>query len=119
MHREEFAMKKIEAIFRPSKLDDVRNALEKIGLPGVTIIQVEGHGTQKGITQQWRGTEVKVSLLTKVKIEIVVKDEAVDAVTAAIIKAAKTGEIGDGKIFVTTVDNAIRIRTGEQGIVAL
>ena len=112
-------MKKVEAIFRPVKLDDVRNTLEKIGLPGVTIIQVEGHGTQKGITQQWRGTEVKISLLTKVKIEIVVKDEAVEAVTAAIIKAAKTGEIGDGKIFVSTVDNAIRIRTGEQGIVAL
>ena len=112
-------MKKIEAIFRPAKLDDVRNALEKIGLPGVTILQVEGHGRQKGITQQWRGKEVKVSLLTKVKIEIVVKDEAVEAVTAAIIKAAKTGEIGDGKIFVSTVDNAIRIRTGERGITAL
>jgi nitrogen regulatory protein P-II 1 len=119
MNREEFTMKKIEAIFRPAKLDDVRNALEKIGLPGVTIIQVEGHGTQKGITQQWRGKEVKISLLTKVKIEIVVKDEAVEAVTAAIIKAAKTGEIGDGKIFVSTVDNAIRIRTGEQGNIAL
>jgi nitrogen regulatory protein P-II 1 len=119
MYEEEFAMKKIEAIFRPAKLDDVRNGLENIGLPGVTITQVEGHGTQKGITQQWRGKEVKVSLLTKVKIEIVVKDEAVEAVTAAIIKAAKTGEIGDGKIFVSTVDNAIRIRTEEQGISAL
>lgn len=112
-------MKKVEAIFRPTKLDDVRKALEKIGLPGVTITEVEGHGTQKGITQQWRGKEVKVSLLTKVKIEIVVQDVAVEAVTAAIIKAAKTGEIGDGKIFVSPVDNAIRIRTEEQGIAAL
>jgi nitrogen regulatory protein P-II 1 len=112
-------MKKIEAIFRPGKLDDVRNALEKIGLPGVTISEVEGHGTQKGITQQWRGAEVKVSLLAKVKIEIVVQDVAVDTVTAAIIKAAKTGAIGDGKIFISPVDNAIRIRTEEQGIAAL
>jgi nitrogen regulatory protein P-II 1 len=112
-------MKKIEAIFRPAKLDDVRNALEKIGLPGVTISEVEGHGTQKGITQQWRGAEVKVSLLPKVKIEIVVQDTAVEAVTAAIIKAAKTGDIGDGKIFISPVDNAIRIRTEEQGIAAL
>jgi len=112
-------MKKIEAIFRPGKLDDVRNALEKIGLPGVTISEVEGHGTQKGITQQWRGAEVKVSLLPKVKIEIVVQDVAVEAVTAAIIKAAKTGAIGDGKIFISPVDNAIRIRTEEQGIAAL
>lgn len=112
-------MKKIEAIFRPGKLDDVRNALEKIGLPGVTITEVEGHGTQKGITQQWRGQKVKVSLLTKVKIEIVVQDVAVEAVTAAIIKAAKTGDIGDGKIFISPVDNAIRIRTEEQGIAAL
>lgn len=112
-------MKKIEAIFRPGKLDDVRNALEKIGLPGVTITEVEGHGTQKGITQQWRGKEVKVSLLSKVKVEIVVKDEAVDTVTAAIIKAAKTGDIGDGKIFIVPVDNAIRIRTEEKGIAAL
>ena len=112
-------MKKIEAIFRPGKLDDVRKALEKIGLPGVTITEVEGHGTQKGITQQWRGKEVKVSLLPKVKIEIVVQDVAVEAVTAAIIKAAKTGDIGDGKIFISPVDNAIRIRTEEQGIAAL
>lgn len=112
-------MKKIEAIFRPGKLDDVRKALEQIGLPGVTISEVEGHGTQKGITQQWRGKEVKVSLLSKVKIEIVVQDVAVEAVTTAIIKAAKTGDIGDGKIFISPVDNAIRIRTEEQGIAAL
>ncbi|MEI7673830.1 MAG: P-II family nitrogen regulator [Deltaproteobacteria bacterium] len=112
-------MKKIEAIFRPGKLDDVRRALEKIGLPGVTISEVEGHGTQKGITQQWRGAEVKVSLLPKVRIEVVVQDVAVEAVSAAIIKAAKTGEIGDGKIFISPVDNAIRIRTEEQGIAAL
>ena len=112
-------MKKVEAIFRPAKLDAVRATLENIKLPGVTITQVEGHGTQKGITQQWRGTEVKVSLLTKVKVEIVVKDELVESVTAAIIKAAKTGEIGDGKIFISPVENAIRIRTGEQGIAAL
>ena len=112
-------MKKVEAIFRPTKLDDVRKALEKIGLPGVTISEVEGHGTQKGITQQWRGTEVKVSLLPKVRIEIVVQDVAVEAVTAAIIRAAKTGEIGDGKIFISPVDDAIRIRTEEKGIAAL
>jgi nitrogen regulatory protein P-II 1 len=112
-------MKKIEAIFRPAKLDDVRNALEKIGLPGVTIMEVQGHGTQKGITQQWRGQTVKISLLNKVKIEIVVQDGAVEMVTAAIIKAARTGEIGDGKMFISTIDNAIRIRTEEQGIAAL
>jgi nitrogen regulatory protein P-II 1 len=112
-------MKKIEAIFRPGKLDAVREALEKIGLPGVTITEVEGHGTQKGISQQWRGKEVKVSLLSKVKIEIVVKDDVVDTVTAAIIKATKTGAIGDGKIFISPVDNAIRIRTEEKGNAAL
>lgn len=112
-------MKKIEAIIRPAKLDIVRSALENIGLPGLMISEIEGHGKQQGVTQQWRGQEFKVGLLPKVKIVVVVKDADVQRVTAAIIRVAKTGEIGDGKIFISPVENAIRIRTEESGEEAL
>ena len=112
-------MKKIEAIIRPAKLDIVRGALETIGLPGLMISEIEGHGNQQGVTQQWRGTEFKVGLLPKVKIVVVVKDEDVDKVTTTIIRVAKTGEIGDGKIFISPIENAIRIRTGQSGNEAL
>lgn len=109
------AMKKIEAIVRPEKLDPVRQALEKVGYAGLMITEIEGHGKQKGAVQQWRGEKYKVELLPKLKIEIVVKDTDVERITKAIIEAAKTGEIGDGKIFISSVETAIRIRTGEKG----
>ncbi len=108
-------MKKIEAIIRSEKLDDVRRALSDMGINGITVTEVKGHGKQKGITQQWRGTEYKVDLLPKVKIETVVKLEDVDKVVDIIVEAAKTGNIGDGKIFVIPVEDAIRVRTGEKG----
>lgn len=112
-------MKKIEAIIRPEKLDVVRNALSKIGCPGITVTEVEGHGKQKGLEQQWRGKKYRVELLQKVKIEIVVKEPDVEGVIKAISEAAKTGKIGDGKIFISTVDDAIRIRTSEKGEIAV
>ena len=112
-------MKKIEAIIRPEKLESVRDALEKVDSPGIMITEIEGHGKQKGLTQQWRGREYKVELLQKVKIEIVVKEQDVERIIKAISDTAKTGKIGDGKIFVYPVENAIRIRTGEKGDVAL
>lgn len=112
-------MKKIEAIIRPEKLELVRKALEKIDSPGLMITEIEGHGKQKGITQQWRGRKYKVELLAKIKIEIVAKDQDVDRIIKAISDTAKTAKIGDGKIFVYPVDNAIRIRTGEKGDIAL
>ena len=112
-------MKKIEAIIRPEKLESVRQALEEVDSPGLMITEIEGHGKQKGLTQQWRGREYKVELLPKVKIEIVVKDQDVERITKAISEAAKTGKIGDGKIFVYPVENVLRIRTGEKGEAAL
>ncbi|TAN61222.1 P-II family nitrogen regulator [bacterium] len=112
-------MKKIEAIIRVEKLDDVRSSLEGLGYPGMTITRVEGHGRQKGLVEQFRGREFKLELLPKIKIEIVVKDSDVDKIASAISQAAKTGEIGDGKIFVYPADNAFRIRTGEKGDIAL
>lgn len=112
-------MKKIEAIIRPVKLDAVRRALEEAGSPGLMITEIEGHGKQKGIEQQWRGKKYKVELLSKIKIEIVVKDQDVERIIKAISEAAKTGAIGDGKIFVYSVENVLRIRTGEKGEVAL
>ena len=112
-------MKKIEAIIRPEKLESVRDALEKVDSPGIMITEIEGHGKQKGLTQQWRGREYKVELLQKVKIEIVVKEQDVERIIKAISDTAKTGKIGDGKIFVYPVENAIRIRTGEKGDIAL
>ena len=112
-------MKKIEAIVRPEKLEAVRQALEEVDSPGLMITEIEGHGKQKGLTQQWRGRTYKVELLSKIKIEIVVKDQDVERITKAISEAAKTGKIGDGKIFVYPVENVLRIRTGEKGESAL
>ncbi len=108
-------MKKIEAIIRSEKFDDVRRALTDIGINGLTVTEVKGHGKQKGITQQWRGTNYKVDLLPKVEIETVVKSGDVDKVVDTIVEAAKTGNIGDGKIFVIPVGDAVRVRTGEDG----
>jgi nitrogen regulatory protein P-II 1 len=112
-------MKKIEAIIRPEMLETVRKAVEGAGCSGLMITEIEGHGKQKGVIQQWRGEKYKVELLPKVKIEIVVKDQDVDKITKTIMMGARTGEIGDGKIFVSSMDDAIRIRTGEKGEVAL
>lgn len=112
-------MKKIEAIIRPEKLELVRRALETAGCVGIMITEIEGHGKQKGVVQQWRGEKYKVELLPKIKIDVVVGDQDVDKITKAIIESARTGEIGDGKIFVSSVENAIRIRTQEKGEIAL
>ncbi|MCX4188298.1 P-II family nitrogen regulator [Methylophaga sp. OBS4] len=108
-------MKKIEAIIKPFKLDDVREALSEIGVTGMTVTEVKGFGRQKGHTEFYRGAEYVVDFLPKVKLEIVTSDEAVDSVIEAIIQAAHTGRIGDGKIFVTSLERAVRIRTGEEG----
>ncbi|MDA8442205.1 MAG: P-II family nitrogen regulator [Peptococcaceae bacterium] len=112
-------MKKIEAIIRPGKLDDVKNALCKYGVTGLTVTQVIGCGHQKGHTEVYRGVEYTIYLLPKVKIEIVVNDEHAESAIQVISDAARTGEIGDGKIFVSNVENAIRIRTDERGDHAL
>jgi len=109
----EKAMKKIEAIFKPFKLDEVREALSEIGVSGLTVTEVKGFGRQKGHTELYRGAEYVVDFLPKVKVEVVVPDKLLDSSIDAIIKAARTGKIGDGKIFVTSVDQVIRIRTGE------
>ena len=108
-------MKKIEAIIRSGKLDHVKKSLEEIGVYGMTVTEVKGRGHQKGITQQWRGAEYRVDFLPKLKIEIVAKSEDVDRIAAKIIESAKTGNIGDGKIFVMPVEETIRIRTGQRG----
>jgi nitrogen regulatory protein P-II 1 len=112
-------MKKIEAIIRPEKLETLRRALESAGCAGVMITEIEGHGKQKGVVQQWRGEKYKVELLPKIKIEAVVRDQEVDRLIKVIVDNARTGEIGDGKIFVSSIENAIRIRTGEKGEPAL
>jgi nitrogen regulatory protein P-II 1 len=112
-------MQKIEAILQPSKLDAVKDALLEVGIEGMTILEARGHGRQKGHTEFYRGREYTVDLLPKVKIEIVVPDELKDKTVQAIISAARTGKIGDGKIFVTRVDEAIRIRNDEHGESAL
>jgi nitrogen regulatory protein P-II 1 len=112
-------MKKIEAIIRPEKLDEVRRALEVSGYPGITITEIEGHGKQKGVTQQWRGEVYKVDMLPKIKVEIVAADKDQEKIVSAIHKVAGTGTVGDGKIFISSVDDAIRIRTGERGEKAL
>ncbi len=112
-------MKKIEAILRPEKLDEVRRALEKVGFPGLNIAEVEGHGKQKGVVQQWRGEQYRVELLPKVKLEIVANDRDVSRIVKAIQDVAKTGAVGDGKIFVSPVEEVIRIRTSETGDAAL
>jgi len=108
-------MKKIEAIIKPFKLDEVKEALDKVGVTGVTVTEAKGFGRQKGHTELYRGAEYRVEFLPKTKIEILVDDVKADAVVAAILEAARTGRIGDGKIFVSTIDEAIRIRTGERG----
>lgn len=108
-------MKRIEAIIRPGKLDEVKNALSTYGVNGLTVTQVIGCGKQKGHTQVYRGVEYAVHLIPKVKLEIVVKDEAVDEIIKIIAQEARTGEIGDGKIFVSNVENAVTIRTGAAG----
>ena len=108
-------MKLIKAIVRPNKVDDVKDALGAVGLPGMTVTEVRGHGKQKGHTAIYRGKEYDVSLLPKMQIEVVVPDTLVDDAVAAIIQAARTGEIGDGRVFVMPVEASYRICTGEQG----
>ena len=112
-------MKKVEAIIKPFKLDEVKEALQEIGIQGLSVLEAKGFGRQKGHTELYRGAEYVVDFLPKVKIEVVVDDAQVDQVAEAIVSAAKTGKIGDGKIFVTAVEQAIRIRTGEEGPDAL
>jgi len=112
-------MKKIEAIIKPFKLDEVKEALQEIGVQGLSVIEAKGFGRQKGHTELYRGAEYIVDFLPKVKIEVVINDEILDEVITAIISAARTGKIGDGKIFVSDVQQAIRIRTSEDGIDAL
>ena len=115
----EKAMKKIEAIIKPFKLDEVKEALQEIGIQGLSVIEVKGFGRQKGHTELYRGAEYVVDFLPKVKIEVALDDDQVEPAIAAIIDAAKTDKIGDGKIFVSTIEQAIRIRTGESGSEAL
>ena len=112
-------MKKIEAIIKPFKLDEVKEALQEVGLQGITVIEVKGFGRQKGHTELYRGAEYVVDFLPKVKLEIVIADDMVERAVEAIRKAAHTGRIGDGKIFVSSVEDAIRIRTGETGSEAI
>jgi|SRR5689334_962010 nitrogen regulatory protein P-II 1 len=108
-------MKKVEAVLKPFKLDEVREALSEIGVSGLTVTEVKGFGRQKGHTELYRGAEYVVDFLPKVKVEVVLADSLVDRAIEAITKAARTGKIGDGKIFVTNVEQAVRIRTGESG----
>ncbi len=108
-------MKKIEAIIKPFKLDDVKEALQEIGLQGITVLEARGFGRQKGHTELYRGAEYVVDLLPKVKIEVIVESEMVEKAIEAIVNAAHTDRIGDGKIFVTNIEDVVRIRTGERG----
>ncbi|MEJ6398015.1 P-II family nitrogen regulator [Yoonia sp. 208BN28-4] len=112
-------MKKIEAIIKPFKLDEVKEALQDVGVQGLSVVEVKGFGRQKGHTELYRGAEYVVDFLPKVKIEVVLADDLLDAAIEAIIGAAKTDKIGDGKIFVSTIEQAIRVRTGETGEDAL
>ncbi|KIC44042.1 MAG: P-II family nitrogen regulator [Ruegeria sp.] len=112
-------MKKIEAIIKPFKLDEVKEALQDVGVQGLSVIEVKGFGRQKGHTELYRGAEYVVDFLPKVKVEVVLDDDQVDSAIEAIVSAAKTDKIGDGKIFVSPVEQAIRIRTGETGSEAL
>jgi len=112
-------MKKIEAIIKPFKLDEVREALSEIGVAGLTVTEVKGFGRQKGHTELYRGAEYVVDFLPKIKVELVIPDHLLDACIEAIVKSARTGKIGDGKIFVTSVEQVIRIRTGETGEAAV
>tara|TARA_B100000989_G_scaffold35883_1_gene22789 strand:- start:115 stop:453 length:339 start_codon:yes stop_codon:yes gene_type:complete len=108
-------MKKIEAIIKPFKLDEVKEALHEVGIQGITVIEAKGFGRQKGHTELYRGAEYVVDFLPKVKIEVVIEDSMLETVVEAVQNAAKTGRIGDGKIFISSIDEAIRIRTGEKG----
>ena len=108
-------MKKIEAIIRPYKLDDVREALNAIGIRGITVTEIKGYGRQKGHTEIYRGSEYQIEFLPKVKLEIVANDQMVEQIIATIIQSSKTGEVGDGKIFISDVEDVIRIRTEESG----
>ena len=108
-------MKKVEAIIKPFKLDEVKDKLSEIGVQGITVTEVKGFGRQKGHTELYRGAEYVVDFLPKIKMEVVIADALVEEVTNTIVKAAQTGRIGDGKIFVTNLDDIIRIRTGERG----
>jgi nitrogen regulatory protein P-II 1 len=112
-------MKKIEAIVQPHKLDAVKEALKSAGIDGLTIYEVHGYGRQKGHTETYRGSEYKVDVLPKVKVELVIGDKDLDRIVAVIADAARSGKIGDGKIFVSTIDEAIRIRNGDRGETAL
>ena len=112
-------MKKIEAIIKPFKLDDVKDALHDIGVQGITVTEVKGFGRQKGHTELYRGAEYVVDFLPKVKIEVVIDDQILESAVEAIQTAAHTGRIGDGKIFITTIEEVIRIRTGETGVDAI
>jgi nitrogen regulatory protein P-II 1 len=112
-------MKKVEAIIKPFKLDEVREALSEIGVSGLTVTEVKGFGRQKGHTELYRGAEYVVDVLPKVKVEMILGDAMVERAIAAIVKAARTGKIGDGKIFVTAVEQVVRIRTGESGEAAV
>jgi nitrogen regulatory protein PII len=112
-------MKKVEAIIKPFKLEEVKDALGEVGIEGMTVTEVKGFGRQKGHTEIYRGSEYTVDFLPKVKLELVVGEDRVDAAVKAIVKAAKTGKIGDGKIFVSSIDEAIRIRTEEKGEAAV
>ena len=115
----EALMKKIEAIIKPFKLDEVKEALQEIGVQGLSVIEVKGFGRQKGHTELYRGAEYIVDFLPKVKIEVVLEDDQLDTAINAIVEAAKTDKIGDGKIFVSSIDQALRIRTGETGVEAI
>jgi len=108
-------MKKVEAIIKPFKLEEVKDALGEIGIEGMTITEVKGFGRQKGHTEIYRGSEYTVDFLPKIKLELVLPDSRLDAALAAIVKAAKTGKIGDGKVFVSNIEDAVRIRTDEKG----
>jgi nitrogen regulatory protein P-II 1 len=112
-------MKKIEAVIKPFKLEDVKNALTALGIEGMTVLEAKGFGRQKGRSEVYRGTEYTVDFLPKLKIEVVVTDSVSEAAVKAIVKAAKTGKIGDGKVFVSTIDEVVRIRTEEMGDHAL
>lgn len=108
-------MKKIEAIIKPFKLDEVKDALQEIGIQGITVVEAKGFGRQKGHSELYRGAEYVVDFLPKVMVTVIVEDNLVEKTTEAIVNAARTGRIGDGKIFISTIDEAIRIRTGESG----
>jgi nitrogen regulatory protein P-II 1 len=112
-------MKKIEAIVRPFRIDDVREALAEIGVKGMTLTEVKGYGRQKGHTELYRGSEYQIDFLPKIKLEVVVPDRMEDQVVEAILKTARTGQVGDGKIFIYNVEDAVRVRTGEAGESAL